>query len=364
MTVNENLLISKETQEWLNILYESIYLVNKERKIIFCFIVAEQITGFESADMQGKQCEEFSLEHFDSNEHSKLTKQVNLEKIWNGKMIEAKLLVRHKKGYRIPVAMVGAPLKTTGGEIPGIVYIFKDISAEEKILQLEKRFKKVIRQYVSETTYKEILKTVNQENYQFSGKNRELTILFMDIVGFTSLSEKLTPEKVVEMLNAYFSLTSLIIQKNNGDIDKFLGDGVMAIFKDPNDSIQAAKDMMQTGLKKLNHTLRSMELPEINLRIGINSGNLIQGNIGSEERKDWTVVGDVVNTAYRIEESAEPGSIRLSEYTLKRLKNPENYLFVKEITLKGKSKPVRIYNPICIGSNSKFSSRNSKGFQK
>jgi adenylate cyclase len=91
--------------------------------------------------------------------------------------------------------------------------------------------------------------------------------------------------------------------------------------------------------------MRAMMLPEINIRVGINSGNLIQGNIGSEERKDWTVVGDVVNTAYRIEESAEPGTIRISEYTMKRLKNPEKFEFVKEVTLKGKSNPIKVYTP-------------------
>lgn len=345
MAVNKNHLISLETKKWLNLLYEGIYLVNKDKKIVFWNKGAERITGYLAKDMTGKECGEDTLNHLDYDAHNLCTEECPLEKALKGRITESKLYQKHKKGYRIPIAAYTSPLKDKKGNITGAMMVFQDISAEEKIEHMEEKFKKVIRQYVSETTYKHVVKSVNHENYKFSGRNRDLTILFMDIVGFTSLSEKLEPEKVVEMLNAYFSLTSLIIQKNNGDIDKFLGDGVMAIFKEAEDSIQAAIEMMNTGLKKLNYTLRAMQLPEIDIRIGINSGNLIQGNIGSAERKDWTVVGDVVNTAYRIEESAEPGTIRISEHTINRLKNPEKFNFVKEMMLKGKTNSIKVYTP-------------------
>jgi PAS domain S-box-containing protein len=359
MAEKENLLISRETQRWLDILFEGIFIVDRKKNIVFWNKGAEKITGFEAREMTGKKYQELSVNHFDSNGTKPFNGSDYLDKALDGKSAETKLLAKHKKGYNVPISINISPFRNSNESIIGAIHIFRDVSAEEKLEQLEKKYRKVIHQYVSETTYKQIIKSINRENYQFSGRNRELTILFMDIVGFTSLSEKLEPEKVVDLLNAYFSLTSLIIQKNAGDIDKFLGDGVMAIFKEAENSIQAAIDMIQTGQKKLNLTLQSMELPEIDIRIGINSGKLVQGHIGSEERKDWTVVGDVVNTAYRIEESANPGSIRLSEFTLERLKNPENYLFVQEITLKGKSRPIKIYTPICLGRNSKFS-ENSK----
>jgi PAS domain S-box-containing protein len=345
MTVDEHNLITPEVQKWLDILYEGVYVVNNEKTIVFWNKGAEKITGFTAGEMEGKQCGEETLNLQDIQGNNICQEACPLEKALKGDTIECKLYPKHKRGNRIPLLIYATPLRDSNGHVTGAIEIFRDVSAEEKILHLEEKFKKVIRQYVSETTYKQVVRSVNHENYKFSGRNRDLTILFMDIVGFTGLSEKLEPERVVEMLNSYFSLTSLIIQKNNGDIDKFLGDGVMAIFKDAEDAIQAALDMTTTGVKRLNHTMRAMMLPEINIRVGINSGNLIQGNIGSEERKDWTVVGDVVNTAYRIEESAEPGTIRISEYTMKRLKNPEKFEFVKEVTLKGKSNPIKVYTP-------------------
>ncbi|MFW5944721.1 MAG: adenylate/guanylate cyclase domain-containing protein [Bacteroidota bacterium] len=345
MIEDEHNLISPETQRWLDILYEGVYIVDKEKNILFWNKGAEKITGYSAGEMTGMQWGEETLNLQDPNGHNLCIESCPLEKALKGETIECKLFPKNKRGNRIPVAIYATPLKDSNGNITGAIEIFRDVSTEEKIRHLEEKFKKVIRQYVSETTYKQIIRSVNHENYRFTGRNRNLTILFMDIVDFTGLSEKLGPEKVVKMLNAYFSLTSLIVQKNHGDIDKFLGDGVMAIFNDAENAVKAAMNMTKTGLKKLNNNLQSMELPELNIRVGINSGNLIQGNIGSEERKDWTVVGDVVNTAYRIEESADPGTIRISEYTLKRLKNPDKFKFVKEVTLKGKSNPIKVYSP-------------------
>lgn len=345
MIVDEHNPISDETKKWFNLLYEGVYLVNKKRTIVFWNKGAERITGYTPKEMTGRQCGEDLLNDQDHFGNNLCGEDCPLEKALKGQAAESKTFTKHKNGKRIPMMAYTAPLKNPKGNIVGAIEIFRDVSDEEKVRHLKDKFKKVIRQYVSETTYKQVIKSINHENYSFTGHNRDLTILFMDIVGFTGLSEKLEPEKVVEMLNAYFSLASLIIQKNHGDIDKFLGDGVMAIFENAEDSVKAAVDMVNTGLKKLNHNLQIMELPEINIRVGINSGNLIQGNIGNEERKDWTVVGDVVNTAYRIEESADPGSIRISEYTIERLKNPEKYMFVKEMTPKGKSNPIKVYRP-------------------
>ncbi|MCF8335999.1 MAG: PAS domain-containing protein [Bacteroidales bacterium] len=343
MSVEEHNPISGETKKWLDLLYEGIYVVNREKIIVYWNKGAEHITGYNPEEMTGKQCGEDTMNHQDYFGHNLCREGCPLEKALKGQTTESKLFPKHKKGHRIPIAAFMTPLKNEEGAIIGAIEIFREVSAEEEIRHLKEKYKKAIRQYVSETTYKQVIRSLNQESYTFVGHNRDLTILFMDIVGFTGLSEKLEPEKVVEMLNAYFSLTSLIIQQNQGDIDKFLGDGVMAVFENAEHAIQAAIDMINPGLKKLNHNLRAIELPEINIRIGINSGNLIQGNIGSEERKDWTVVGDVVNTAYRIEESAEPDTIRISEDTLKRLKNPEQCVFVKKMTLKGKSNPIKVY---------------------
>jgi adenylate cyclase len=165
----------------------------------------------------------------------------------------------------------------------------------------------------------------------------------MDIVGFTTMSEKYTPEEIVEVLNSYFSFSSQIIRKRAGDIDKFIGDCVMATFIDAQDAVGTAKEIINNGLPRLNTALDSKGLPEINVRVGINSGKLVQGNIGSDDRKDMTVIGDVVNTASRVQEAAGPGNFLISESTLSRLDMSHEFDFFKEILLKGKTVPIKLF---------------------
>jgi PAS domain S-box-containing protein len=346
MPANNNRLISEETRQWLNAIYNGVYIVDQDMKILFWNDGAERITGYTADEMTGATCRNGLMDMKNEKGEMLHPKADQLREVMrHGRHTRFRLYMQHKQGHRIPVSTHITPIKDSEGNPIGAIEIFRDTSAEEKIHQIEERFKRVIRQYVSETTYKEVIRAVNHEGYNVRAYNRNLTILFMDIVNFTGMSEKQEPEQVVEMLNAYFTHTSRIIQNHTGDIDKFLGDGVMALFMNPQDAINASLDMMQHGLHKLNQELRSLELPAIDLRIGINTGNLIQGNIGSEDRKDWTVVGDVVNTAYRIEESADPGKILISESTIRELKNPDQFSYVKEMNLRGKSRPIKVYSP-------------------
>ena len=346
MASNKNHPVSPDTRKWLNTVYDGVCIVDTELKVIFWNKGAEHITGYTDNEATNSREETNFLKVSDENGHAVFSNNSHLpDLIGNGEPRELKVYFTHKLGYRFPVALYLQPITDRQGHPIGAIEVFRDISIEEKVQHIEERYKRVIRQYVSETTYKEVIRAVNSKDYGITAYNRNLTILFMDIVGFTSLSEQLEPEKVVDMLNAYFTQTSRIIEKNQGDIDKFLGDGVMAIFKDPEQAVQASLDMLPEGLKTLNRELKAKKLPVINLRIGINTGNLIQGNIGSKDRKDWTVVGDVVNTAYRIEESADPGHILISRNTLNRLSRPEKYRFVKELSLKGKSNTIKVYSP-------------------
>jgi len=346
MPANNNRLISEETRQWLNAIYNGVYIVDKDLKILFWNEGAERITGYTAAEMTDSTCQNGLMDMKNKEGETVHPKADQLREVMDkGRHTRFRLYTQHKQGHRIPVSTHITPLKDSHGNPVGAIEVFRDTSAEEKIHQIEERFKRVIRQYVSETTYNEVIRAVNHEGYNIRAYNRNLTILFMDIVNFTGMSEKQEPEQVVEMLNAYFTHTSRIIHNHTGDIDKFLGDGVMALFTNPRDAVDASLDMMQNGLKRLNDELNTLDLPAIDLRIGINTGNLVQGNIGSEDRKDWTVVGDVVNTAYRIEESADPGKILISESTVGELKNPERYRYVKEMRLRGKSRPIKVYSP-------------------
>lgn len=139
------------------------------------------------------------------------------------------------------------------------------------------------------------------------GEIREVTVLFTDIRGFTSLSEKLSPIEIVNLLNRYFEVLSSTIRKNGGMVNKFIGDAIMGVFNAPLDNmdhrqsaLQASREILD-AIKKLNTSLRSEGQPEIRIGVGIHTGPVVAGTIGSRERQEYTVIGDTVNVAARLE---------------------------------------------------------------
>jgi adenylate cyclase len=159
--------------------------------------------------------------------------------------------------------------------------------------------------YVSPTMTEEILK--NPESLQLGGQRRHLTVLFADIKAFTSLSEKLDPAAVVEVLNHYFSIMVDLVFEHQGTLDKFLGDGLLAFFGAPLPVPRAASQAVACAIA-MQQRMRAMQelgsTPIQGMRIGVNTGEAIIGNIGSERRMDFTVIGDVVNVAARLLEVA------------------------------------------------------------
>lgn len=144
-------------------------------------------------------------------------------------------------------------------------------------------------------------------NAVLGGEDRQVTVLFSDLRNFTSFSERRHPQEVVLLLNTYFTRMSEVVEKNHGMVDKFLGDGVMAIFgapvaseDDAGNALQAALDMV-SALERLNEEFASKGLPRLDIGIGINTGVMVAGNMGSPNRFNYTVIGDGVNLAARIE---------------------------------------------------------------
>jgi adenylate cyclase len=153
----------------------------------------------------------------------------------------------------------------------------------------------------------EIRNWLLQGNTNLGGETVCATILFCDIRGFTTLSEQINPKQVVSLLNKYFSRMEQCIVKHNGIINKYIGDAIMAIFGVPlanqNQAIDAYKcclDMRKT-LAELNKELKAENMPQLNFGIGLHTGNVLAGNIGSTSRMEYTVIGDTVNVASRIE---------------------------------------------------------------
>ncbi len=178
--------------------------------------------------------------------------------------------------------------------------------------------------FMPEYVVKQILE--KPDSFRLGGTTQTITVLFADIRGFTTLSEKENPEKVVNLLNRYFTVMSEIIFSNGGTLDKYIGDGLMAIFGAPTATPEDAKNAlkaaveMQKSLVLLNQELQAEGFHKIGVGIGLHTGVATVGYIGSEKRSEYTAIGDTVNLASRLESNSKAGQILISEATAKECK--------------------------------------------
>lgn len=217
--------------------------------------------------------------------------------------------------------------------------------------RMDRRERMVIRglfgKYVSPQVA-EMLVT-NPELISFQGRKAILTIFFSDIRGFTRMSESLDPQQVSELLNEYFARMTQILFKYDGTLDKFMGDAIMAFFGNPKPyddhalrAIKMSLEMMDE-VRDLNKRWKHMGKNTFDIGIGINTGEVTVGNLGSENYFDYTVIGDNVNLACRLESIAKPGQIILSENTYRIVEKDVVAIALEPVLVKGKEKPVRIY---------------------
>jgi adenylate cyclase len=186
----------------------------------------------------------------------------------------------------------------------------------------------------------------NPSALSLGGNNQAVTLLFSDVREFTSMSEGLPPEIVVQVLNRYFAEMTPIIFQHQGLLDKYMGDGLMALFGVPYETQEAAANAasaavaMQHRLLKLNREFADRGLPEIEVGIGINTGIVTVGYIGSEQRTDYTAIGDAVNLAARFEKLAQPQQILIGQSTLEAIGDRFPIRACGNTRVKGKSDPV------------------------
>lgn len=192
---------------------------------------------------------------------------------------------------------------------------------------------------------------VANPDIRLGGVNQKVTVMFVDIRGFTPMSENMKPERVVEILNEYFTRVTDVIFDYGGTLDKYIGDAVMAVFGAPiskgNDAANAVNAAMQIQrlLIELNRDATARHWPELRVGIGINTGVVTAGNIGSLRRIDYTVIGDTVNIASRLTSNAKPGQILVSDSTASEL---GTQLFAMQmlppLMVKGRSVPLRVFD--------------------
>lgn len=248
--------------------------------------------------------------------------------------------IMYQQGSIVPVILLPIVL--------ALIFLAQVIQSYLMEIMRRRRVVNVFKQYVAPQVVDKISKDRDFE-LVLGGENRHVAVLFVDIRGFTTMSESMQPEEVVEILNEYLSLTTKSIFDNGGTLDKFVGDATMAVFNAPFElddyifrAVCTAWDM-RAGADALADKFEKRFGRSVAFGIGVNCGNAVVGNIGCEFRMDYTAIGDTVNTAARLESNAKRGQILISEEVYEAVKDRVSVTPIGEIPLKGKSKGVFVY---------------------
>ena len=241
---------------------------------------------------------------------------------------------------KISVNLSCSPVFDEKTSFSGIVIAIDDLS---KINKVKSTFKK----YVSKNIVDKLLE--NEDSLNLGGTESEITILFSDIRGFTSMSEKLSPTEIVKLLNKYFKSMIDVVFKYNGTLDKIVGDELMVLYgvplkgeDDTDNAVKTAIKMFQ-ALDKFNEKIVKEGYKPFKIGIGINKGKAVSGNIGSEQQMNYTVIGDTINLGARLCSHAKSGEILISSSVKGIISNDYPFKKIPSIEVKGKSKPIDVW---------------------
>jgi PAS domain S-box-containing protein len=303
-------------------------------QITLCNRAASTILGHTSAEIVGRKIEEILpalandiLPHLDS---VRQTEQpiVGLE-------ISYKLPERGVVDWRFNLS----PLKDAGQKTQGVAIVLDDMT-EQKKLEAQRS---LLRRMVSPA----VLDQIDPNSLQMGGKRADITILFADIRSFTSYSEKHTPEDLVTVLNCYLAAAADAVLANEGTVDKFLGDAVMAWFNaplpQPDHTLRAVKSALaiREAVAALHETLP--EEAHLDFGVGIHYGEAVLGWIGTEKRLEYTAISDSVNSCKRLQENATRNQILISREAYERVRDEVEARPVIPLLVKGKTQPIDVY---------------------
>jgi adenylate cyclase len=258
----------------------------------------------------------------------------------------------HVGGERLSTNVSVLPLRSATDQALGSMVMIEDISSE-------KRMKATMARYMDPTLADQLLASGTEV---LGGKSVEATVLFSDVRSFTTLSEELGPQGIISLLNEYFSLMVDCITDQGGMLDKFIGDAIMAVFgtakKHEDDEDRAVRTAIAMMKELHGFNLRRIADGKrpIDIGIGLNTDTVVSGNIGSPKRQDYTVIGDGVNLAARLESACKEygAHILVSEHTIKKLKSTYRAREIDFVVVKGKTRPVAIYEVVDYHTDETF----------
>jgi adenylate cyclase len=215
---------------------------------------------------------------------------------------------------------------------------------------LSLREKLLMEKYLSQPTVQSIKEHRDVTQLKLGGERKYVTALFSDARGFTSLSEKMSPEDVVRLMNVYLNLQAKVIHQFGGTIDKFVGDEVMAIFEGRGNEINAVRAAVeiQSYCKALNAARAASGEKTISIGIGLNNGEVVMGNMGSEDHMDYTVIGDNINVAARMCGIAQPGQVLASKAIAEAIGDEATLKDMHPVTVKGKDQPIGVAEVVTV----------------
>jgi len=245
---------------------------------------------------------------------------------------------------QIDLSLSLAPLKDVHQTTQGIAIVMEDLTEKKKLEGKRRLFERMVSPAVIEQ--------LDPDSIKMGGQRAEITILFADIRGFTGLSERLQPEELVSILNRYMAAAADVILGEEGTVDKFLGDAVMAWFNAPIRQPDHTLRAVRAGIAIRDATRRlHKDLPQdlqLMFGVGIHTGIAVLGMVGTEKRLDYTAIGDSVNTSRRIQENALPGQILVSQDVVNKIANAVQIKPVGPILAKGKRDPIPVFEVLSL----------------
>ncbi|MDV7340362.1 GAF domain-containing protein [Terasakiella sp. A23] len=324
-------------ESMLESMSNAVVTFDEEGTIVTCNAAGLRILQVKAEDIIGKKDDEFFV-----NDNVFVVERLRTVRDENeGDIFLDAVLKIGPDAEETSVNITTLPLLDDDSKAIGTMIMMEDISSE-------KRMKSTMSRYMDPGLADKLMGGGEE---LLGGQSSVATVLFSDVRSFTTLSEELGAQGIVSLLNDYFTVMVDCLNEEGGMLDKFIGDAMMAIFgtpfpheDDPDRAVRCAIDMM-VKLREFNAQRAAKGLMEIDIGIGLNTDNVVSGNIGSPKRMDYTVIGDGVNLAARLESGTKQygAHILISEFTFKALKGTYRYRAMDHVVVKGKTEPVAIY---------------------